>query len=441
MRSKEELKRIVLEAIDARREEIFSIGDSIYCEPELGYKEYKTAEKVASVFRSLEIPFTQGLALTGLKGHIAGSEGPTVAVLGELDSVISPQHPDADAQTGAAHCCGHNCMIASMVGVAYALRDTDVMKDLSGSVALIAAPAEECLEIGFRKRLMDEGKISFIGGKQQLIKEGVFDDVDIALIMHLFGSDPENGLLGVGGESWNGFIGQNVRFVGKEAHAGMDPQNGINALAAARIALSAIDVQRETFTEKDAIRVHPIITKGGDIVNSIPAEVKVETLIRGASLPAILSTAERVTRSWKAGALALGADVEIDTLAGYLPFSSYEPLVALTYTNMTSLFGEDRVEKYGPHGTASSDIGDVAALLPTIQFRIAGANDRFHSSEYRLVDKETAYLSSAKILAMNVIDLLYDGGKEAQRIISDFEPLFTKEEYLKEWGEVGEKFK
>lgn len=443
MRTKEELKKLVCDAIDKRREEITALGNSIFDEPELGFKEYKTASKFKAVLDELNIPYEDEIAITGVKAKVKGkSDKYTVAVMGELDSVVSPNHPNADKETGAAHCCGHNCMMAGIAGVAYAFADTDVMKDLDGNLAIIAVPAEEYVEIGFRKSLIEQGKTQFAGGKQEFIRLGALDDIDITVMQHTFGSEVEgNKIVAGAGDSSNGFIGQEITFIGKEAHAGGAPHKGINALAAAEVALAAINAQRETFLEKDYIRVHPIITKGGDLVNVVPAEVKLETYVRGSNVEAIKDAAVKVTRSWRAGADALGAQVKIESLAGYLPYAAEERLEELTYRNMVDLFGEDRVQKHGAHGTGSSDIGDVAAIMPTLHFRIGGANDRFHSDEYRLCDTDLAYLGAAKILAMDVIDLLYDDAAATKEIVENFTPIYTKEQYLEEWGKIGEIYK
>ena len=443
MRTKEELKKIICDAIDKRREEIIALGDSIFDEPELGFKEFKTAAKFKAVLDELNIPYEDEIAITGVKAKLEGkSDKYTIAVMGELDSVVSPNHPNADKETGAAHCCGHNCMMAGIAGVAYAFADTDVMKELDGNLAIIAVPAEEYVEIGFRKSLIEQGRTMFAGGKQEFIRLGALDDVDVTLIQHTFGSEVEgNKIVAGAGDSSNGFVGQEITFIGKEAHAGGAPHRGINALAAAQVAFTAINAQRETFLEKDYIRVHPIITKGGDLVNVVPAEVKIETYVRGSNIEAIKDATEKVTRSWKAGADALGAKVRIETLAGYMPYEAEKNLEEITYQNMVALFGEERSQKHGGHGTGSSDIGDVAAIMPTLQFRIGGANDRFHSDEYRLCDKDLAYLGAAKILAMDVIDLLYDNAAATKAIVDNFKPVFTKEEYLEQWGKIGETYK
>ncbi len=441
---KEELKKIAINAIDNKRKEILSIGDSIYNEPELGYKEFKTAEKVKGVFETMGIPYEDKIGITGLKGLIKGKNSKyNVAVMGELDSVVSPNHPDSDPKTGAAHCCGHNCMIAGIIGVVYALKDTDIMESLSGDVSIMAIPAEEFVEIGYRNELINKGEISFLGGKQEFIKLGAFDDVDIALMQHTFSSEDEGNdtIKAAAGNSGNGFIGQEIQFIGKEAHAGGAPHAGVNALNAATIALTAINAQRETFREKDYIRIHPIITRGGDLVNVIPADVRLENYIRGSNVEAILNATERVTRSWHAGADAMGAKCIVNSLPGYFPTKPNENLQEIMHQNLIRLFDEERVLKNSEHSCGSSDVGDVASIIPTLQARIGGASGNFHSDDYCLVDREIAYLGAAKALTLSIIDLLYDEAEEAERVVKEFKPVYTKEEYLKEWGSVGEKFK
>src|SRR3989441_3575002 len=129
---------------------------------------------------------------------------------------------------------------------------------------------------------------------------------------------PEDGKAGVAASN-NGCIVKTVRYIGRASHAGGAPHLGINALYAASIGLAAINAIRETFRDEDSIRVHPIITHGGSQVNVIPGEVRLETYVRGRTVEAILDANVKVDRALRAGALALGAQVEIETLPGYMP--------------------------------------------------------------------------------------------------------------------------
>lgn len=111
-----------------------------------------------------------------------------------------------------------------------------------------------------------------------------------------------------------------IQYVGKTAHAADAPDQGINALNAAMLGLMGINALRETFREADVVRVHPIITKGGDLVNSVPADVRIETYVRAKTMEAIEATHKKVDTALKAGGDAVGAQTVIDTMPGAVAF-------------------------------------------------------------------------------------------------------------------------
>ena len=114
--TKEDFKQNCVNIIDNNKEAIIAIGDEIFAHPELGFKEKHTAALVRQTLEDLGIPNQDHLALTGVKGNLKGRRSDLrVMVMGELDAVICPLHPQADLQTGAAHSCGHNSQIAAMV--------------------------------------------------------------------------------------------------------------------------------------------------------------------------------------------------------------------------------------------------------------------------------------------------------------------------------------
>lgn len=434
MVTKELLKKRVCEAIDARRDELLAIGQDIFAHPELGYKEFRTSKIVQDVFSKLGLAFEKDLGITGVKAKMKGKKSlANVCVMGELDSVLCPGHPHADPQTGAAHSCGHNAQITMLLGVAYALADSGVMSELAGDVSLVAVPAEEYVEIEYRSKLRKEGKISFLGGKQELIAIGAMDDIDMAMMIHL-GVAKDGKKLNVGGSN-NGFVGKFIKYVGKEAHAGGAPHDGVNALNAAMLGLFGIHAQRETFKDQDTIRVHPIVTKGGNLVNVIPSDVRLETYVRGKTMDAVMDAALKVDRALKAGAMAIGAEVEIETIPGYLPRTSDATMDSLLVENASSLIGRDAI-KYGEHTTGSTDMGDISCIMPAIHPHIGGAEGVGHSENYEITDPELAYITGAKAMVMTVIDLLYDDAAKALEIKQNFKPVYTKETYLRMWEEL-----
>ena len=432
--TKDDLKTKVCAAIDMRSQEIIDFGDYLFTNPELGYKERKAAAAVADKFKALGLKFRSGLAITGLKARMQGRKSEvTVGVLGELDAVVCHDHPHADKDTGAAHSCGHNAQIAMMVGVAMGLTDAEAMQHLDGDVVIMAVPAEEYVELDYRQRLRKDGKIKFLGGKQELLHLGEFDDIDMAMMCHSESETPARVVRVPGpGLGSNGFIGKTIQYIGKEAHAGGMPDQGVNALNAAMLGLMGIHANRETFKDQDSIRVHPIITKGGDLVNIVPADVRMETYVRGKNIEAIMDASVKVNRALAAGASAVGAEVVIEEIPGYLPLVNDHNMAALFRENALKLLGNEGVED-AKFMAGSTDMGDITHIMPGIHPAVGGIVGRAHARDYAMVDSDMAYVVPAKIMAMTVIDLLWDGATQAMRVRSEFKPAMTKESYFAMW--------
>ncbi len=424
-----ELKEQILKEFDNIKDEVIQIGDDIFSHPELGFKEFRTSKIVKEFFEKHGITYEDGLALTGVKGEIKFSEdGPNVAIFGELDAVVSPEHPHRDPHTNAAHACGHNSQIANLLAAAAILNNPIFKKHLKGKVTLFAVPAEEYVEIGYRLKLREEGKIKYPGGKQEFIRLGLLDDVDIAMMNHAKDNTPER-IVGVGGTS-NGFVGKRVVFWGREAHAGDAPEKGINALNAAQVALNALNSIRETLKDENHIRIHPIITKGGDLVNIIPREVIIESYVRGAGIEAIEDASSKFDWAMAGGAISIGAEVEIENIPGYMPLYNEEKLTELFRKNAISLVGEKNVFEIG-HFSASTDMGDVSGIKPSIHPVGGGYRGSAHTKDFEIVDKEMAYIVPAKLYVLTIIDLLSNNAKEAEKIIKNWKPKISKEDYLK----------
>ena len=429
MPSKEELKRQVFDAIDDRAAELVNLAQTILNNPEPGFREVKTAQLVSGKFAEMGLPFRSGLGLTGVRADLlGGSPGPTMALLGELDSLIVNEHPFADAATGAAHACGHHCQIGMLLGAAVGLNQPDVLSALSGRIALIAVPAEEYIEIEYRDSLRRDGKIEFLGGKPELIKLGEFDDVDLAMMVHTT-STVEEGQLCISGTN-NGTVAKKIQFLGKGSHAGGSPHLGINALNAATLALSAIHYNRETFRDADTVRVHPIITKGGEAVSAVPAEVRMETFVRGKTIDAIMDANKKVDRALRAGAMAVGAGVRIQTIPGYMPLSQNGTMNEIFRPNAASLVGSDGVGHVA-HRTGSTDMGDISQIMPAIHPYVGGATGLGHGADYVVHDYQLAVITAAKAMAGTVVDLLADGASAGNKVVAEHRPEMTRPEYLK----------
>ncbi|MBI4232924.1 MAG: amidohydrolase [Chloroflexi bacterium] len=432
MPTPDELKAIALRRIDAHKDEVIRIAKLILQNPEPGFYEAKTSRLVAQKLTELGIPHRTGIALTGIKGYLEcrGGPGPTVAVLGELDSLRVPDHPYADKTTGAAHACGHHAQIGMLFGAIMGLMAPEVLSTLSGRIALIAVPAEEFIDVEYRYGLYQEGKLGLLSGKQEFIRIGEFDDVEMAMMCHTT-SSPEDGLLGLGGTS-NGHVVKYIQFLGKAAHAGSAPHRGINALNAATIALNAIHAQRETFKNEDTIRVHGILTRGGAAVSSVPADVRLEWRCRGSTVESVEETSARVDRCLRAGALAVGGQVRIVTLAGYLPLINDSLLMETCKANAERLVGRDNVAVHPANRNrgGSTDMGDLSQIMPAVHPYAGGATGVGHGNDYVVQDYEQAVVNPAKAMAMTVIDLLADGATRAREVLARSKPPMTREQYL-----------
>jgi metal-dependent amidase/aminoacylase/carboxypeptidase family protein len=183
MTSKNELKRAVCEVIDRHANTIIDLGETILRNPETGFNEVKTAALVARQMGAIGLSPRTGLALTGVQGRLSGRmPGPRLALIGELDSLRTSEHPLADPVTGAAHSCGHNAQIAGMLGAAIGLTAADITDHLAGEIVFFAVPAEEFIDVEERLGRVARGEIEFLLGKQELVAKGHFDDVDMAMM-------------------------------------------------------------------------------------------------------------------------------------------------------------------------------------------------------------------------------------------------------------------
>ena len=398
MRSIDDVKRAVVRAIEARRDEIIAVGEEIWRQPETGFREVKTAALAAVHLRRLGLAVREKLAVTGFRADLAGARpGPTVALLGEMDALILPSHPEADPATGAVHACGHNTHVTAMLGAAMGLVDAGAAAELSGRVALVGTPAEESVDMPYRLSLLQKGLIQSLNGKPQLIREGVFDDVDMAIMNHVGGYIVTD---------FNGHVKKLVTFLGRSSHAA-SPQRGVIALNAANLALHAIALMRETFANDDRIRVHGIITHGGDATNIVPDHVVLDYMIRADTADKIQSLSGRFDQAMTHSALALGADAEVRTFAGSMPLDNDDDLCELFRQTVLALDPDARPSIKPIFNQGCTDMGDLSQIMPALHAGVPGCTGTGHGTSFKIADPELAYVTNAKILALMAVDLLY----------------------------------
>ena len=423
----QEIKNLIINTIDAHREEIVDIGERSLKIPEMGYREEQTSALIREEFDKLGLTYEYPLAVTGVKASVEGrAKESNVCIIGEMDALKCAGSPIANAQD-VAHVCGHNAQVAAMLGAAIGLIKSGVMDALDGKVTFMAAPAEEFIDMDYRRQLREEGKIRYFGGKQQLIVEGAFDDVDMAMMIHAEPGE-EQARFYAKGENL-GFLAKTITFRGRAVH-GSTPFDGVNALNAAALAILGVHANRETFREEDKIRIHPIITKGGDVVNSVPDEVIIDTYVRGATFDAIRKGDAAVERATKGAADMIGATVTTENIPGYLPLKQSAELSAVMEQNAGMLLGKNNV-MYGRDIVGSTDIGDLSSIIPAIQPTLGGYRGVQHSREFGISDPETAYITASKLLALSAAELLYNGAEQAKKVKESFVPQMSKEEYLR----------
>ena len=146
--TKEEMKEKAIAVIDKHRECYLTLGKTIYENPETGYREVKTTKLLADALETLGLKTDRNIAVTGCRSYAnENKEGPKVVVMGELDSVVCPEHPDCDKNTGAIHACGHNIQTTVMYGVADALVHSGILEQLDGKIDFMAVPADRMVTV------------------------------------------------------------------------------------------------------------------------------------------------------------------------------------------------------------------------------------------------------------------------------------------------------
>ncbi len=406
--------------LDEHREELFALGDRLFRNPELGYKEFKTKQILTEYFEN------HGLKVEDLGYRTAfrvsvGSGAPHIGLIAELDAIPTLGHPFANKDDHAAHSCGHSTQCAIMAYALVHLKD----RIRKGTVTLYFTPAEEFTDVPFRKKLIRNGEIRYIGGKVNMLTGGCFDREDLFIHLHTMGQSDYHFSLN---STLAGFIYKEITFHGKAAHAAVAPHNGVNALNAFVLFDNAINMLRETFREEDYIRIHGILREGGQTVNSIPERTVYECYVRSLNQEALKDTAAKVDNAAKHCAKAIGASVTIRNTPGYLPMHQSRAINDVIRKYMLKFCKPAEIHE-DEISMAAGDLGDLSLFKPTVQFGYSGFGGNCHGKDLCILDKDRAYLEPSKIVCDTVMDLLNDPD-QVKKIKKEFKPSLTKEEYL-----------
>ncbi|MCF0109525.1 MAG: amidohydrolase [Erysipelotrichaceae bacterium] len=408
--------------IEEQGTEMIELGRTLFNTPELGYKELETKKILVDFLKKEGFEVEQEYCVSGFSVSL-GSGHPHIGLIAEMDAIPTLGHPCANTNdNNAAHACGHSTQGAAMVNALVALKKSGLVKE--GKITLFFCPAEEFTDLPYRHQLIAEGKIDYIGGKINMIQQGLFDDVDVCLHCHAMGGSPYYFAIH---SQLAGFVYKKFTFKGTASHAAVLPHLGHNALNMFALFQCAAGMMRETFEDEDKNRFHGIVVEGGQTVNSIPERVVYESYIRSFNGKKMLELSDQYTDMAKHCAAALGGDCEVENIPGYLPFKPCVQLGEVVRGNMLRFVGEDQILT-DERSVAAGDIGDLGCFKPTIQFGYGGVSGAIHGASMAIADEHRVYVQNAEIIADTVIDLLYTDGL-VEDIVRNFEPSMDKESH------------
>ena len=380
MAERAELRQRIIDAIDANRDKIIEIAETIRVNPELGYEEVMASQLIASNIREqgYEVEKPLGGIETAFRASMHGrKDGPVVAVLAEYDALA-----------GIGHGCGHNLIGAS--GLAAAIGMATVMDELPGIFEVIGTPAEE-------------GG----AGKILLEREGIFDDVDAALMIHHAG-DQSGSDTGFPGGTCLAVNGMAIEYFGKPAHAGADPYNGVNALNAVIEFFKGVDALRQHVIMET--RMHGIITHGGEATNVVPKYTRAQMSVRAPTVEYLNEVIEKVKNVAKGAALMTGCEVKITDGELHYDMRPSYAIGARYAQNMQDMGMELNAER--ERGMYSTDFGNISYKLPSVTGHFAISHEPIPGHSQQVVDasgSEFGYdqlIKVSKAMALTALDLL-----------------------------------
>ena len=363
-------------AIDDASEELIELSRRIHSSPEIAYEEVQAAGWVADLLEKHGFQVTRrlnGLDTAFLASMEGRGPGPTLALIAEYDAL-----------PGVGHGCGHNLIAAGTAGAALGLRE--LMPQLNGALKVYGTPAEECTT-------EPEGKI-------RLLEAGAFEGVDACIMFHPWTSTQllANDLAVTSLE---------ISFRGQAAHASADPWKGANALDGVLLTYTNINALRQHV--KSDVRIHGIITHGGDAANVIPDRASARFAVRSVDKHYLAEVVSRVEDCARGAALATNTEVAVERVLT-LDNSLYNR--ALKDVVKANLVEEGIDFEEGAFLAGSSDFGNLSQRVPAFWFMLQThpAGLTWHSRDVaeRAVSDEAhaAMILGAKVLALSCLDLL-----------------------------------
>jgi amidohydrolase len=360
-------------AADAER--LIRLSEQLHANPETAWEEHNSSRWVAETLAEAGYDVTPSYLGLETAFHATIGSGPfRLGLCAEYDAL-----------PGLGHACGHNLISAITVGAARALAP---LADAAGlTIEVYGTPAEE-------------GG----GGKIELLERGAFQGLDLAMMAHPAPVD-------VAEAEPFAVSHSHVEYRGKAAHAAAYPEQGVNAADAFTIAQVAIGMLRQQLPP--SVRVHGVMTNGGEAPNAIPAHTEGRWYVRAESLAQLAETEDRVWKCFEAGALATGAALQITPESKpYAEFRTFQPALDAYVRNATDL---GRVFDQGTPARrmnrASTDMGNVSQVVNAIHpyVGIGSLPALNHQPEFAAHcvggDAEKALLDTATALAWTALDM------------------------------------
>jgi amidohydrolase len=322
---KDQLKKY----LDTIQKRLWDISDDLYHHPELGDQEFESMKKLVAFLEEHNFTVETGVVErpTAFKAiYDSKKEGPTIAYLSEYDAL-----------PGVGHGCGHNLIGTMSAGAGVLL--SKVVNEIGGRVVVLGTPAEETN-----------------GGKVPMAEQGIFDDIDAAMILHPAGESYESGdSLAMDAIQFD--------FRGRTSHAAASPEKGINALDGVIQLFNGVNALREHLTSD--VRIHGIITEGGVAANIVPDKAVAQFYVRAKDRSYLNEVVEKVKKIAQGAALMTGAEVHICNYElSYDNMITNQTLSQLFTTNLLAI-GVEKVHK-AKQTYGSIDMGNVSQVVPAI---------------------------------------------------------------------------
>ena len=375
-----ELKEAIKKNVEDNKELYLSASHQIHANPEIGNEEFFASGLLSGILEKEGFEVERAVAgheTAFLARKKSDKPGPSIAFLAEYDAL-----------PGLGHGCGHNIIGTTSVAAAIAL--SKVIDETGGEAVVFGTPAEEGGPNG--------------SAKGSFVKHGLLEGIDAALMVH-----PSNHTRLT--SSSLAVDPLDFEFIGKPAHAAASPEEGINALDAVIQLFNGINALRQQL--KDDVRIHGIITHGGDAPNIIPEYAKARFFIRASTRTTLNEVTRKVKAVAEGAALATGAKLNVIAFQNEVDNLLLNKTYDQVFKEVIEDLGETVVEG-DRDGIGSTDAGNISQVVPTIHPYIKiGADDLVaHTVPFReaaaSVKGDEALITGAKGLALTAFQLVTD---------------------------------